>query len=49
MTTLEVTGLSGGARSLDADALERFAADLDGIVARPGDDAFVEATSSGTR
>jgi FAD/FMN-containing dehydrogenase len=45
MTTLDVTGLSGGTRSLEADALERFAADLDGILARPGDDAYTEATT----
>jgi len=45
MTALDVTGLAGETRSLDADLLERFAADLDGIVARQGDDAYTEATS----
>jgi FAD/FMN-containing dehydrogenase len=45
MTTLQVTGLTGGARTLEADALERLAADLDGLLARPGDDAYAEATS----
>jgi FAD/FMN-containing dehydrogenase len=45
MTTLQVTGLTGGARTLEADTLERLAADLDGVLARPGDDAFAEATS----
>jgi FAD/FMN-containing dehydrogenase len=45
MTTLQVTRLSGGAKGLDADALERFAGDLDGILAREGDDAYAEATA----
>lgn len=45
MTTLQVTGLTGGARSLEADSLERFAVDLDGVLARPGDEAYAEATS----
>ena len=45
MTTLQVTGLTGGARSLEADTLERLAADLDGVLARQGDDAYAEATS----
>lgn len=45
MTTLQVTGLTGGARSLEADTLGRLAADLDGVLARQGDDAYAEATS----
>ena len=45
MTTLQVTGLTGSPRSLDADTLERLATDLDGVLARPGDDAYAEATS----
>ena len=45
MATLELTALAGGARSLDADTLERFAAALDGVLARPGEDAYTEATS----
>jgi len=45
MTALHVTGLTGETRSLDADSLQRFAADLDGVVARQGDDAYAEATS----
>ncbi len=45
MTAVHVTGLTGEARSLDADSLERLAADLDGLVARPGDDAYAEAIS----
>jgi FAD/FMN-containing dehydrogenase len=45
MTAVQLTGLTGSARSLDSEALERFAADLDGVLARPGEDAYVEATS----
>jgi len=45
MTTLQVTGLGGGARSIEAGTLERFAADLDGVLASPGEDVFTEATS----
>jgi len=45
MTTLQVTGLTGGTRSLEADTLERFTGDLDGVLARQGDDAYAEATS----
>jgi FAD/FMN-containing dehydrogenase len=45
MTTLQMTGLAGGARSLDGDSLDAFAAELDGILAREGDDAYAEATS----
>ena len=43
--TLQVTGLAGSARRLEADTLEQFAADLDGVLARQGDDAYAEATS----
>ena len=45
MTAVQVTGLTGGAQSLESETLERFAADLDGVLARPGDDAYAEATS----
>ncbi len=45
MTAVQLTGLTGSARSLDSERLERFAADLDGVLARPGDDAYAEATS----
>ena len=45
MTTLQVTGLTGGTRSLEADTLQRFTADLDGVLAMQGDDAYAEATS----
>jgi FAD/FMN-containing dehydrogenase len=45
MTTLHITGLGGGARSIEAGTLERFAADLDGVLARPGGDVYAEATS----
>jgi FAD/FMN-containing dehydrogenase len=45
MTAVQLTGLSGNARSLDSESLERFAADLDGGLFRHGDDAYAEATS----
>src|SRR5688572_23218357 len=45
MTTLQVTGLSGGASQLETDALETFAAGLDGVLARPGDEGYAEATA----
>jgi hypothetical protein len=45
MTAVQVTRLTGGARSLDSETLERLAADLDGVVARPGDGEYAEATS----
>jgi FAD/FMN-containing dehydrogenase len=45
MPSLQVTALTGGARSLSADALDRFAAELDGSLAQPGEDAYIEATS----
>jgi len=45
MTAVELTGLSGNARSLESDTLERLAADLDGVLATPGDESFAEATS----
>jgi len=45
MNAVQVTGLTGTARSLDSETLERFAADLDGVLARPGDDEYAEATS----
>lgn len=45
MTALRLTGLTGDARSLAAESLERFAAELDGMLARQGDDAYTEATS----
>jgi FAD/FMN-containing dehydrogenase len=45
MTAVHVTGLTGEARSLDAGSLEGLAVDLDGVLARQGDDAYAEATS----
>jgi FAD/FMN-containing dehydrogenase len=45
MTAVQLTGLSGNARSLDSESLERFAADLDGGLFRHGDDEYAEATS----
>ncbi|MEO7119189.1 MAG: FAD-binding oxidoreductase [Candidatus Limnocylindrales bacterium] len=45
MGALEVMGLAGDARSLDSDTIDRFAADLDGVLARPGEAAYDEATS----
>jgi FAD/FMN-containing dehydrogenase len=45
MTAVQLTGLAGNALSLDSETLERFAADLDGKLARPGDDEYAEATS----
>jgi FAD/FMN-containing dehydrogenase len=45
MAGLQVTGLNGDARTVDADTLERFAGDLAGTLARPGDDAYAEATA----
>lgn len=45
MTTLQVTALTGGAKGLETETLERFAADLDGMLAERGDDAYAEATS----
>lgn len=45
MTAVQMTGLTGEARSLDAGSLEGLAADLDGVVARPGDEAYAEAIS----
>ena len=45
MTTQQVTGLTGTARNLDADILDGFASDLDGTLARPGDEGYTEATS----
>lgn len=45
MTTLRVTGLAGDTRSLDADSLEALAAELDGLLARPGDEEYAQATS----
>ena len=45
MTAVQLTGLSGNARSLDSDTLERFGAELDGLLARPGEEEYAEATS----
>jgi FAD/FMN-containing dehydrogenase len=45
MAGLQVTGLNGDARTVDADTLERFAGDLAGTLATPGDDAYAEATA----
>ena len=45
MTAVQLTSRSGNARSLDADTLDRFAAELDGVLARPGDEGYAEATS----
>ena len=44
MNALEV-GRAGETRSLDADSVERFAADLDGKLARQGENEYDEATS----
>lgn len=43
MTAVQVTGLTGTAQSLDSETLERFAVDLDGVLARQGDDEYAEA------
>jgi FAD/FMN-containing dehydrogenase len=45
LTTQQVTGLTGETRSLDADTLASFGRDLDGELARPGDEGYTEATS----
>ena len=45
MTTDQVTGLTGSAKSVDPGTLERLDAELDGSLARQGDDAYAEATS----
>lgn len=45
MTALQLTGLSGDARSIDSESLERLTADLDGVLARQGDVAYAEATA----
>jgi len=45
MAAVQLTGLSGNALSLDSETLERFGAELDGVLARPEDDAYAEATS----
>ena len=45
MTALELAGLSGSARTVESGTHERFAAELDGVMAYPGDDGYVEATS----
>jgi FAD/FMN-containing dehydrogenase len=45
MTAVQFTGTGGDARTLEADRLDAFAADLDGSLAMPDTDAYVEATS----
>jgi FAD/FMN-containing dehydrogenase len=45
MPAVQLTGLSGASLTLDSEVLDRFAADLDGVFARPGEDDYVAATS----
>ena len=45
MNAVQLTGLSGNAQRFDSDTLERFAAELDGVLARQGDEGYTEATS----
>lgn len=45
MTAVQFTGVSGGARTLESDQLEAFAADLDGTLALPDSDDYAQATS----
>src|SRR5215207_2449531 len=42
---LQITGLSGNPRDVDGQALEAFAATLDGTLIRPDDEAYAEAIS----
>jgi FAD/FMN-containing dehydrogenase len=45
MHRIELAGLEGGSRVLSGEEVETFGAGLDGTVAFPGDEIYIEATS----